>query len=56
MFPVKRYGEVLDKMAKDRNVETFFGNELVSVDGPARRATFRDTTTGRATAVLLYPI
>jgi hypothetical protein len=46
MFPVRKYGVVLDEMAKTRGIETLFGTELVAVDGPARRATFRDIKTG----------
>ncbi len=46
MFPVRKYGAALDEMAKARGIETLFGTELVAVDGPARRATFRDIKTG----------
>jgi hypothetical protein len=46
MFPVRKYGAVLDEMAKARGIETLFGTELVAVNGPARRATFRDIKTG----------
>ena len=47
MFPVRKYGETLDAMAAARGIETLFGTELAAVDGPARRATFRDIQTGR---------
>jgi hypothetical protein len=46
MFHVPKYGAVLDQLAAARGVETRFGTELVAVDGPRRRATFRDTQTG----------
>jgi hypothetical protein len=46
MFHVPKYGAALDKLAAARGVETGFGTELVAVDGPRRRATFRDTQTG----------
>jgi sulfide:quinone oxidoreductase len=49
MFGVKKYAEMLDVLVKERNILPHFKHSLVSVDGKAKTATFKDATTGVTT-------
>ncbi|KAN0029546.1 hypothetical protein ACTA71_007675 [Dictyostelium dimigraforme] len=40
MFPVKKYSEVLDKMAKERGVNQNFAHNLVEIKGDSKEAVF----------------
>jgi len=47
MFAVPYYAKKIDKMRTDKNVEAKFQHVLVSIDVPAKVATFLDKSTGR---------
>jgi len=46
IFGVKKYAQALDRVILDRNIATLFRHHLVSVDGPAKQATFESLETG----------
>lgn len=49
MFGVQKYADMLAKEAETRNINTYFKMELVSVDGDAKKATFKNVDTGEVT-------
>eukprot|EP00802_Teleaulax_amphioxeia_P013954 Tamp_14009.p1 GENE.Tamp_14009~~Tamp_14009.p1 ORF type:complete len:367 (-),score=80.62 Tamp_14009:255-1355(-) len=49
MFPVKKYGQVLDKMAADKDVKVHHTSNLIKIDKDKRIATFKNLETGAET-------
>ena len=47
MFAVAKYGQALDALRRERNVEGLFQHNLVAVDAKKRVATFKDLAADR---------
>lgn len=46
IFGVPKYRAALEKLVDERKIETLFHHDLVRVDGPAKKATFKHMDTG----------
>lgn len=46
LFPVKRYYPVLKQLVKDKEIDETYFMDLVEIDGPAKKATFKHVKTG----------
>lgn len=46
IFGVPKYRAALEKLVEERKIETLFHHDLVRVDGPAKKATFKHMETG----------
>ncbi len=46
IFGVPKYKAALEKVVKRKEISTYFGHELMAVDGPARQAEFRLVSDG----------
>ena len=49
IFAVEKYRKTLDAVIARKGLEMQFGHELTAIDGPAKRATVLDKSTGQAT-------
>jgi sulfide:quinone oxidoreductase len=45
IFGIKKYREALEPLVKDRNIKTLFQHNLISIDGPNKKATFENLAT-----------
>ena len=49
MFGIKKYADMLSILQRERNIIPHFKTELMSIDGPNKKATFKDNNTGAIT-------
>jgi sulfide:quinone oxidoreductase len=51
IFGIQKYAVALNRIISNRGIETRFREDLIAVDGPAKKATFRNLDTGAESVI-----
>jgi sulfide:quinone oxidoreductase len=56
MFAVKKYGDILGRLAEEKGIERHFGMKLIKVDGDKKQATFQSVSDPKKKVVMDFAL